>query len=443
MLSKNENIKVVGYDKTINQAIDKLKDCRGDIDTILLIDQGVNTGPSEFLKLINSFKELFLGPLRDTQFKFVTKEPQFQQAFIQAAGDRWNFKAYFIDKIKIPMSLLEEICCEKLENTGETGDAPFEETETSVIKKKRSFPFFGRNSASIKEQSFKEPQTNVEFQKDDRAQTHYSSKPILIPGNLNRVIAVTGHRGSGVTGTVANIAVEASMQGLKTMVIDLDTSFRGINLYFSKFGEEVDLNPDLAASLVKCLLKPDSYIMNSCRINENLSIITMAYSVDSDDKLMDFINIRRILTLVTTLKPKFNSIILDLPLEYFKEYAELLIHLDTIGLCVNNSLYSIINTAKGIGDTFTKEDLTVFHMKSKLVLTKYNDNNRHQGKKLTPEFTCEILNEIGEILEDRLDCAGIIPYTREFDYQVETGKKLCTYNKEYKNYYLNVLKNLL
>ena len=96
-----------------------------------------------------------------------------------------------------------------------------------------------------------------------------------------------------------------------------------------------------------------------------------------------------------------------------------------------------------MNDSFNKEDLNVFQMKSKLVITKYNEYNKHQGKKLTPEFTCEILNDLGEILDTRIECAGVIPFAREFDSQIETGKKLCSFNKEYKNYYLNILKNLL
>ena len=445
MLSKHEDINVVGYDRTIDDAINTLQNTYRSIDTVVLIDQGIDGNLSDFETVLKSFKELFYGPLRDVEFKFITKEPQFHELFNQTVGNERKFKAYFIDKIKIPASTLIDICLEKLKSNESEIIRNNEYNESaSQPKKKRGFPFFGRKSDPAPAQRETEGHSFSGIS-DQSQDFQYKEKTIsmIMPVNMSRAVAITGHRGSGVTSTTANLAVESSSQGLRTLLIDLDTCFRGQNLYFNKFGDEVDINPDLAASLIKCLLKPDSYNINSCRINENLSLITLAYSIDSKDKLFEFITPKRVLNLVTMLKPKFNTIILDIPLEFLSECYELLIHLDSIGLCVNNSMYSIINSAKMIGDSFESEDLSVFHMKTKLILTKFNENNRHQNKKLTPEFTCDILNDICEIVDTEIQCAGIIPYTREFDLQIDSGKKLCTTSKEYNTHYLGILKNLL
>ncbi|KNY27510.1 AAA family ATPase [Pseudobacteroides cellulosolvens] len=446
ILSKHEEINIVGYDKTIDDAINTLQNTYRSIDEVLLIDQGITGNLSDFETVLKSFKELLYGPLRDVEFKFVTKEPQYHQAFNQTVGNERKFKAYFIDKIKIPASTLIDICLERLKSNDPVTMGNNELNGASEQpKKKKGFPFFGRRSDPTPAQ--REP-NNQAFSRisDNQPQDYqYQEKTIsmIMPSNMSRAIAITGHRGSGVTSTAANLAVESSSQGLRTLLIDLDTCFRGQNLYFNKFGDEVDINPDLAASLIKCLLKPDSYNINSCRINENLSLITLAYSIDSKDKLFEFITPKRVLNLVTMLKPKFNTVILDIPLEFLAECYELLIHLDSIGLCANNSMYSIINSAKMVGDSFESEDLSVFHMKTKLVITKFNENNKHQNKKLTPEFTCDILNDIGEIMDTGIHCAGIVPYTREFDLQIDSGKKLCTTSKEYNTHYLGILKNLL
>jgi len=417
----------------------------------LLIDQGIAGNTSDFETVLKSFKELFYGPLRDVEFKFLTKEPQFFEVFNKTVGNERKFKAYFIDKIKIPTSTLIDVCLERLSTNESVTIGNNELTNTSEQpKKKKGFSFFGRKSDTVSPKNETNTQGFNRFS-DTQSQDHqnqdyqYKEKTLsmTLPSNMSRLIALTGHRGSGVTSTAANLAVEASSQGLRTLLIDMDTIFRGQNLYFNKFGDEVDINPDLATSLIKCLLKPDSYDTNSCRINENLSLISLAYSIESKDKLFEFINPKRLLSLVTMLKSKFNTVILDIPIEFLSKYSELLVHLDNIGLCANNSMYSIINTAKMVGDSFDSQDMSIFHMKSKLILTKYNENNKHQNKNLTPEFTSDIMNHICEIMDTGINCIGIIPYTREFDLQINSGKKLCTTSKEYNNHYLSILKNLL
>ncbi len=441
ILSKNEDIEIVGQDKTISDAVRRLKYFYGGIDSILLIDQGVNSSGTGFPELLDSVKELLAGTLIGIQFKFITREFQYEKAFREIFGSQGRFKAYYIDSIKIPVSQLADICRESLDGCRDVS-MPLKKADMS-IKKRRILPDFIRNSTSSKNQSGNSNKNSAGHLSEVKDGLTYSNRPFLIRGNLNRVIAVTGHRGSGVTSTAANLAAGAGMQGLKTIVIDLDTAYRGINLYFRKFGDEADLNPELASSLVKCLLKPDSHSINSCRINENLFVVTLAYSIGIQDKLIDFISIKRILNFITALKGNFNFIILDMPFSCFKEYPELLIHMDSIGLCVNNSLYSIINSVSCINHSIEREDLAVFYMKAKLIVTKYNECNKHKGKKLTPGFTGDILCEIGELSDTKLDCAGIIPYSEEFDLQVETGKRICSTDEGYKNHYLNILKNLL
>lgn len=456
-LQRDGDISVVRCERNIGDAFKYLRDNRLKVETLLLLDQGVDCSTTEFEGILSGFRHLMSSTLHDIELKFITKEPEYEVIFKQVAGNYKRLQVHLVDQIRVPVSLVKEVCLQRQSAFEEIRTQPLENktvepeqqsatlSQTGRPQEKRTWSIFKGlgSSQSVKADAGSRVNTRESDLFKFEQPFGSSRKSTVISSGLNRLVGITGHRGSGVTSTVANLAVEGSMQGLKTIVIDLDTQYRAINLYFNKFGDEVDLNPDLATSLIKCLLKPDSFSVNSCRINENLSVVTLAYSVDSKDKLMDFITAKRLLSLVTVLKPKFNLVLLDAPLSVFIQYPDLLIHMDSLGLCVGNSLYSIINTVKSISDSFDKENLTVIQMKAKVIVTKYNDNNRHQGKKVTPEFTCEILSNISETFDTKLDCAGLIPYNKDFDLQVDSGKKICSISEEYKKYYLGVLNGLM
>jgi len=88
----------------------------------------------------------------------------------------------------------------------------------------------------------------------------------------------------------------------------MDIQYRGVNLYFPKFGDEVEYNPDLSYSLVRCVIKPDSYDINSCRINDNLFVTTLAYSISSKDKLLEIIDLKKLSAFINFLRLKFNVV---------------------------------------------------------------------------------------------------------------------------------------
>jgi len=77
---------------------------------------------------------------------------------------------------------------------------------------------------------------------------------------------------------------------------------------FPEFGDEVEYNPDLSYSLVRCVIKPDSYDINSCRINDNLFVTTLAYSISSKDKLLEIIDLKKLSAFINFLRLKFNVV---------------------------------------------------------------------------------------------------------------------------------------
>ncbi len=501
ILQKESILEIVKSDRNIEEAYFYLKSNKMEFDIILLADQGINCTISTLGRLLSDFMELISESYPDSVFKFITKEPQFEQVFKQVVGNDDRFYLHFVDKIKVPISLIKEVCGYKKKPT----EKPKQESSESGL-----WGFFRRSSQDeqkpevkedVKEEVSDEPRKNIRdtiglydnnreeriredrrreelsredkskedkgkdeargekgnrlFRWDNKFKSDEPKKSVLssvvqpstdnklsfIPGSINRIVAITGHRGSGVTSTAANLAMEASVQGLRTIIIDMDVEYKGINLYYSKFGDEVNINPDLGNALIKCLLKPESCDVNSCRINSNLSVVTLAYSIESNDKMMDMINITRILTMVTILKSKFNLVVLDIPVHILKKYSDLLIHVDSIGLCLNNSLYSIINTASSMGE-FDKNLLALLAIKSRLIITRYNERNVYGRQPLTPDVTCEILNNISEMFSSSPVCAGNIPYNGDYDLQVDSGKKICTASDEFKGYYVGILNNL-
>ncbi len=506
ILEKRGNISVVRYDRSIEEAFFYLKDNKEDIDIIFLVDQGINCSMSTFGRLLNDFKELMNEIYKDTVFKYITKEPQYKNVFEQAVDDDSRFFIYFVDKIKIPTSLIVEICQFKDENDNGSKGNSYEDKELNSPDKKASNGFWGilKRKKKPDDSSHKEeprqrdvlnrtedaisqnlnlestvllPENNIQNIKEipkektpfestmvlgnnvdrsskefpgmmDQGKTVYpnfDNKPVnlsLTSTNINRFIAVTGHRGSGVTSTAANLAVEASVQGLKTIIIDFDIDYKAMNLYFSKFGEEVNLNPELYNSLIKCLIKPESYEVNSCRINGNLLLTTLAYSIDNSDKMMQLINSKRLITLASVLKTRFNLVILDIPIDILREYDDLLIHLDSVALCINNSLHSVINTVCSMSK-FERSSLGILALKSKVIVTNYNERNLYDKKPLTSKVTCDILSELsGDVFSQNPECVGEIPYFPDFDQQIDSGKKLCTVNDGFKGVYVNILNGL-
>ncbi|MFD1775287.1 hypothetical protein [Paenibacillus rhizophilus] len=60
----------------------------------------------------------------------------------------------------------------------------------------------------------------------------------MIPGlrskdrrGIGRIVAVTGHRGCGITSTAVNVASEAGKRGLSALIVDMNIDYRSANMY--------------------------------------------------------------------------------------------------------------------------------------------------------------------------------------------------------------------
>lgn len=429
VLEKNE-ITVVGWEVSISKALNFLSKNPLEYDTVLLTDQGVIDDYNDFKSLLEKFKQLInLG----SSFKFITKDAQLERIFNEIFENDSRFDVFLTDQAKIPVSMLVEFCNTK-KGTETMDTANSSVADTVILKKTRSI--FDKFKTGLRKDG------DVQNNRQLGGKEQDYEKILSVLGDLKRIVAITGHRGSGVTGTVANIATVASDKGIPVMVIDMDTVYRGINLYFSKFGDEIEINSELSYSLIRCLMTPESYDVNSCKINRNLSVIGLGYSVSNRERIFEALQHKRITSLINLLRQEYDLVLLDVPLEVFKTLPDLVTLVDSIGLCVNNSLYSVINTVRAIEESISRDTL-LFASKSRVIVSKYNKNNRYKGKKFTPEFTCEILNHLSGISKGEYRKAGMIPYAEDFDLQAGSSDRICSTDMTYKDCFFQILKNLI
>ena len=261
---------------------------------------------------------------------------------------------------------------------------------------------------------------------------------------ISRVIAITGHRGSGVSSTAFNIAHEASQRGISTMLVDLDIQYRSANMYFNKFNEMTQKDETIDASLIRTLAKPYDYKTTSFNINSNLWLTSLGYQF-SDPKLLDqFFNTSKLIGMLSVFRNNFNLIILDMPMDLLGVFTESIINIDIFGLCVSNNLYSILNTIRNTEGVVDKENIALFKSKSALIVSKYNSESRFNRDIFTPDKVNEILTSgISTYFQGDMKIAGFVPYSSEFDKQIESDILIADTNMQFKENYDKILIRLM
>lgn len=259
--------------------------------------------------------------------------------------------------------------------------------------------------------------------------------------SISRVIAVTGHRGAGLTSTAANLAQQAHKSGLSAIVIDLDTVTRGMNMYYGSHTETED--EEKRSSLIRLLARPQNYETSAFSIKPGLYMSTLPY--DFEDKMLieQFVTSEKIISMLSVLKNKFNVCIIDMPLEAASAFKEVLIHIDYFALCVNNSLYSIFNTVRTLDNYLSSEFSRLLVSKAKVVVTRYNDKAVNQGENFSPSRVLKVLQTVSGLFDMTGEPAGYIPDYPEFDMQVETEILVCETNEKMHEAYKKVLIKIL
>jgi len=264
-----------------------------------------------------------------------------------------------------------------------------------------------------------------------------------ISREISRVLAITGHRGAGVTSTAVNLAQIANDRNLSTILIDLDTVNCAINLYFSKYYEMAEKSLDIAFSLIRNLAKPQNYSINSCEIN-NLYVVTLAYAFSDKELLERFYTPIKFINMLTVFRKHFQLCLLDMPMEVLGRFRESILYVDTFGLCVSNNLHSLTSTLRGLQYILTQEETELLFGKSKIIVSKFNERITIQDDFFSPEKVCDLLLELGETpLAGEFELAGYIPYHMGFDAQLETDIPIAASDAYMEKAYSDILLRMI
>jgi cellulose biosynthesis protein BcsQ len=264
-----------------------------------------------------------------------------------------------------------------------------------------------------------------------------------ISSEISRVIAIVGCRGSGVTSTAVNLAHIASNKGLSTMLIDLDVANCALNLYFNEYYEIAKADHDIAHSLIRNLAKPQDYKMNTFNLS-NLYMTTLAYSFRDSELLGRFYTAAKLVNMLAVFRKHFQLCLLDMPFEVLGQFAESILFIDDFGICVPNNLYSITGALRIVQNLFIKQDQESLFSKSKIIVSKYNDQSTLQDESFSPERVCELLLELSDIhYESASELAGYIPYFMDFDSQLETDIPIAGTNAHLEKSYTDILLRMI
>ena len=264
-----------------------------------------------------------------------------------------------------------------------------------------------------------------------------------ISREISRVIAITGHRSSGVTSTAVNLAQIACLRDLSTILIDLDTVNCAFNLYFGDYHEMAENNLDIACSLIRNLAKPQNYDINSYH-RGNLYVVTLAYSFSDKELLERFYTPAKLINMLAVFRKHFQLCLLDLPIEALGNFKESILYVDMFGLCVSNSLHSLTSTLRGLGRYLPQEETVQLFEKSKIIVSKYDERLRIQNNCFSPEKVCDLLLELSDTLPaEQFELAGYVPYHAEFDSQLETDIPISKSDANMERAYSDILLRMI
>lgn len=421
---------------SLDEAISSLQ--RGELkaDIIVVGEEALSDQLHKIRIQINSLKELQIT----VPLIFMTTRLEIKDILDTLKKENGNLETRYYNGVIIPIYHYDQLFLKRMENKviKEASKKKYQDFSTTA---RESSITASQKRTSLFKRIFSKNSTNEE---EISPTSELDKKLMSFSKGINRVIAITGHRGAGCTSTAVNIACEASLRGLNTILIDMDIYNRSLNLYCSNFVESYENDKEMASSLIRCLAKPQEYERHACYINSNLWVTGLAYDFQ-DTAVMDrFFSVSKVINMLTTLRQNFNVIIIDLPFDLLKDFQEIILHIDTFGLCVSNNLYSVVTTLRNISTYLKKESVAYLNGKSKIVVTQYNDRMQYQGELFTADQVSELFaSDLSDDFNRVMPVAGIIRYTKEFDVQLEADIPIIETSSEYKEYYSSILLRLL
>lgn len=408
-----------------------LDDVKPVFEGVLITDEAFSQRAEQDEKELTLLLEwLSMLPRTDVKVLILTRDFMKGTELRDLSKKYANLSFIICDLVRVSGSFYHQAFAEFLAEKKQVVKYAARPKESEKVEKKKSF--FDR---------FRSKSQNETVPK---ATDHLTRQLEFISRGISRIVAITGHRGCGLTSTVVNLASEASKRGLSTIIIDLDIDYRSTNMYFSSFEEQTKRAEDINASLIRTLARPQDYVTTAFNIKDNLWITALGYEFNDLKLIGKFYNSNKLVGLLSVLRNKFNLVILDMPLDLCKVFKESLIHIDVFGLCVPNNLYAVLSTLRNVEVVLDEESAAYLNAKARVVVTKYNDRSRMQNEIFIPEKVNEVLaSGLSDSFTYEMKLAGYVPYASNFDIQIETDVPLVNTSAVHEVAYGNILLRLM
>lgn len=429
------NVEIINdTELVLGDTLSFLESTQPDVEGICITDEALAQNTEKDWRDLKTLAGSIANQHRNIRMVFITRDTGNEKKWKDIMDEYPHLKVITCQYIRIPSVVYRQAIAYLSDNARISSDKP-------AVRVEHSSPSAPPEKKSSFLDRFKpKPKSQTELQVTDSLTKDLDK----ISRGISRIVAVTGHRGSGVTSTAVNVASEASKRGLSAMIIDLDIDYRSTNMYFSSFHERTKRDESMNASLIRTLARPQDYMTTAFPLKENLWLASLGYGF-SDPKLIEqFFISSKLVGLLSLLRNRFNLIILDLPLDLLPVFQEALIHIDVFGLCVPNDLYSVLSTLKNVDVKLDMENAAYLNAKSKLIVTKYNDRSKFQGDIFTTDKVSSILTSgLLESFTYEMKVAGHVSYHTDFDSQIETDVPLVYTHTEHERAYGNILLRLL
>lgn len=260
-----------------------------------------------------------------------------------------------------------------------------------------------------------------------RKQEPLDTGTVNISHTMHHSVIVTGGRNTGITTTAVNMGMQFAKNSMKAIIVDLDTTMRSMNAYFDTFNQEASHSEEMEGSLIRLLANPQDYKDYACEIRKNLWVTSLGYTF-ADSQLEDkFLTSQYLIRMVTLLKNHFNVVIIDAPFDILKRYAEVLMHIDRIGICMENNLHALLGMIRELESSFEGQDVRYMNSKGGLIITKFDPSTQYQGSQLFGDRISEIIaSGLSEFMTHKMPVMGTIPYSGVFHSQIELDQLAVT-----------------
>ena len=257
------------------------------------------------------------------------------------------------------------------------------------------------------------------------------------------IIAVTGDRQSGVSTTVSNMAEVYAKNGNSVLIVDLDTKRRFQTKIYPEFYDAIDLETRVMNGLLASLINTGNLEDVAAVVSDNVALLSISDEVDrvihkfANRPFESVFSAQNLVNLLSYAKSMFDVVLVDIPFEQLRVVGNALSYVDKSVLCIPNTMYHIDNLLEIEVDELLLVDEIVTRTllsKSKILLTKYNEFSKYEGKEVTEEFVMDTLSLLDDSLY-HLEVVGRIPYMDDYESQVGKGKPIVSRDLELRSHF--------